>query len=354
MRVMGIETSCDETAAGVVDVLADGRLQLVANVVHSQVGTHAAYGGVVPEVASREHVTRLVDVVERAGAEAGGLERIEGIAVTRGPGLLGCLLVGLQTAKGLALARNLPWVGVHHLEGHLSAALLDAAPPSYPHVALVVSGGHTNLYQVRDFGDYTVLGRTRDDAAGEAFDKVAKILGLGYPGGIRIERAAEGGRCDGVPLPRGIPAKKSYEFSFSGLKTAAAQHVQHAGGRLTGAALRDFCASVQEAIADILSKKAVLAARRLGVPGVVLAGGVAANTRLRELLTQRCADKGLWAYLPPKPLCTDNGAMIAAAGAMRLARGEASDWETSARSRWPLTEATDASVPQLAGQGAPR
>jgi N6-L-threonylcarbamoyladenine synthase len=331
VKVLGIESSCDETAAAVVD---DGP-RIISNIVHSQVATHAAFGGVVPEVASREHVARIVDIVTRATDSAGGLDAVDAIAVTQGPGLVGSLLVGLQLAKGLALARGLPWIGINHLEGHLSAALLADTPPTYPHVALVVSGGHTHLYEVRRFGDYRLLGGTRDDAAGEAFDKVAKILGLGYPGGVRIEQTGRGGDPAAVRLPRALPGK-SLDFSFSGLKTAAGEYVRRHGGGLEGDALRDFCASLQEAIADVLTKKAVAAAVAIGVPGVVLAGGVAANTRVRELLTQRAAKKGLWAFAPPKPLCTDNAAMIAAAGYMRLKGGERSPFRVSARSRWPL------------------
>ncbi|MBI5510815.1 MAG: tRNA (adenosine(37)-N6)-threonylcarbamoyltransferase complex transferase subunit TsaD [Deltaproteobacteria bacterium] len=341
MRVLGIESSCDETAAAVVE-RSQGGLSIVANVVHSQVEAHAPFGGVVPEIASREHVARIVDVVERALAGAGGIETIDAIAVTRGPGLIGSLLVGLQVAKGLAMARRLPWVGVNHLEGHLSAALLADTPPPYPHVALVVSGGHSNLYLVSGFGSYRHLGGTRDDAAGEAFDKVAKLLGLGYPGGVRVEATAKGGDPGAVSLPRSLPAKKSYDFSFSGLKTAAAVRLKRTGVP-EGRALSDFCASLQEAIADVLTKKAVLAAKKHKVGGVVLAGGVAANTRLRELMVERCEAKGLWAFVPPKALCTDNAAMIAAVGLLRLEHGERSAFDTSALSRWPLGDAGELS-----------
>ena len=334
MKVLGIETSCDETAAAVVEVGP----RIVTNIIHSQVETHAKFGGVVPEIASREHIQKIVDVVQRAVSPVGGIEAIDGVAVTTGPGLVGCLLVGTQVAKGIALAREIPMVSVNHLEGHISAALLSDTAPPYPHVALVVSGGHTHLYHVRTFGSYDQLGATRDDAAGEAFDKVAKFLGLGYPGGIHVDRLAQLGNPKAVKLPRGMNTTKHFDFSFSGLKTAGVNYVRENGGVLKGEKLHDFCASLQEAIADILTKKAVAAALHVGAPGVVLAGGVAANSRVRSLMEERCRKKGLWSFLPPKPLCTDNAAMIAAAGLRRLQAGEESPATIEVRSRWPLTD----------------
>ncbi len=333
MNVLGIESSCDETAAAVV---GDGP-RLVTSIIHSQVATHARFGGIVPEVASREHVARIVDVTERA-LEGVGMDHIDAIAVTRGPGLVGSLLVGLHFAKGLAMARGIPWLGVNHLEGHLAAALLCDPPPTIPHLALLVSGGHTQLYDVRAFGRYAVVGGTRDDAAGEAFDKIAKLLGLGYPGGLRIEQASAGGDPAAIALPRGMPSTRSFDLSFSGLKTAAAEYIARRGGKLEGQELADFCASAQEAICDILTRKAVAAAASVRAPGIVLAGGVAANKRLRELLDERTKQRGLWSFAPPKSLCTDNAGMIAAAGWMRLKQGEASAWEDSALSRWPLDD----------------
>ena len=340
MRVLGIESSCDETAVAVVSLNDRPHPELLSNVVHSQTEVHARYGGVVPEVASREHVDRIVQVALEALRPVGGLECIEGIAVTSGPGLLGALLVGLQFAKGLALARNIPWIGIHHLEGHLSAALLSKEPPPYPHLALVVSGGHSSLYEVQAFGRYSFLGGTRDDAAGEAFDKIAKMLGLGYPGGARMEREGQGGNAQAIAMPRALKNKKLPEFSFSGLKTFAAEHLR-AHGIPQGQGMRDFCASAQEAICDILSEKAVLQAEQHGLPGVVLAGGVAANLRLRALVEERCRSAGLWCFAPAKSLCTDNAAMIAAAGAMRLKLGQCSGWDHPARSRWSLEDVND-------------
>ena len=340
MRVLAIESSCDETAAAVVE---DGPT-LVSNVVHTQMSVHAAFGGVVPEVAAREHMVHLVEVVRRAVKDVGGLGAIDGIAVTQGPGLLGALLVGLQMAKGLALARNVPWLGINHLEGHLAAADLCADKPSGPHVALVVSGGHTHLYHVPEAGCYRLLGATRDDAAGEAFDKVAKMLGLGYPGGPALEAAAVGGDPHSIPLPRAwlgpkraLPGKKmSLDFSFSGLKTAAQDVMAKHPLPWSQTFRQNFCASLQEAIVEVLCHKAVAAASEVGAHGIILAGGVAANGRLRQLLGDRAQAAGLFAFAPPKALCTDNAAMIAAAGWRRLKAGEHSPPGTSARARWPL------------------
>ncbi len=331
MFVLGIETSCDDTAAALV---SDGP-SLETNVVYSQVATHERFGGIVPEIASREHINRIVTVVRSALEPIGGIEKVDGIAVTTGPGLIGSLLVGSQFAKGLAFARDIPWIGINHLEGHLAAALLADDKPTYPHCALIVSGGHTHLFKVPAFGQYECIGATLDDAAGEAFDKIAKLLGLGYPGGIAIDKNAAEGDPHKIAFPRALPNKKVFDFSFSGLKTAARERLQKEG-QPEGQDLKDFCASVQEAIADVLTKKAIHAAKAHNLDGIILAGGVAANSRLRALMQERCDANGLWTFLPPRPLCTDNAGMIASAGWMRLQRGESSPWSHGAKSRWPL------------------
>jgi N6-L-threonylcarbamoyladenine synthase len=323
MLVLGVETSCDETAAAVVE---DGR-HIRSDVVASQVMVHAAYGGVVPEVASRQHLATVLPVMRRAVADAGvTLDAIDGFAVTCGPGLVGALLVGVETTKALAHALGRPCVGVHHHEGHLAAVFLDhpgglGAAPSFPHVALLVSGGHTLLARVDSPGRARVLGETRDDAAGEAFDKVAKLLGLGYPGGVAIDRLARDGDPQAHRFPRALPGREDLDFSFSGLKTAVAVHLGDAPPP-AGAALADLCASFQAAVVDVLVRKARRAVAREGVRDLVVCGGVAANAGLRAALVAAAADDGFALHVPAPRLCTDNGAMIAAAGHQRLARGE--------------------------------
>lgn len=323
MLILGIETSCDETAASVVS--DDGRI--LSNVVATQVPVHARYGGVVPELASRNHLLDALPAIERALSDAGiTLDDIGAVAVTRGPGLIGSLLVGLQTAKTLAWARGLPLVGVDHVEAHITAALLGPAPPEMPYVALAVSGGHTSLTLVEDIGRYTVLGHTLDDAAGEAFDKVAKMMALPYPGGVAIDHLSEGGDPRAVDLPRAMMARGNLDFSFSGLKTAARYHIEGRGGTVDDPQERaDLAASVQEAIVDALAEKTARAAESVGVTSVVVAGGVAANRRLRARALEVCAERGLRLTLTPLPLCTDNAAMVAGLGARLLARGGAAD-----------------------------
>jgi N6-L-threonylcarbamoyladenine synthase len=318
MIVLGIESSCDETAAA---VLEDGR-RVRSSVVASQDAVHAPYGGVVPELASRRHLEVIVPVVERALAEAGvRLPDLDGIAVTHGPGLVGSLLVGCSLAKSLAWAHRRPLVGVNHLEGHIFAASLTDDPPSYPFLALVVSGGHTALYQAAAPLSYTLVGQTRDDAAGEAFDKVAKLLGLGFPGGPIIERVARAGSPNAIPFPLAQITNQAPDFSFSGLKTAVSLHVKR-NQPLGEAEIADVAASFQAAAVKMLVRKTVRAALALGVHRIVVTGGVAANTALRQGLAAVAAEHDFKLHIPPPRLCTDNAAMIAAAGTARLLAGE--------------------------------
>jgi N6-L-threonylcarbamoyladenine synthase len=339
MRVLAIETSCDDTAAAVLD---DGGVR--ASIVASQDGIHAKYGGIVPELASRQHLVAILPVIRRALDEAGvGLDDIEGIAATHGPGLVGSLLVGLQVAKGIAFDRGLPFVGVNHLEGHLLAILLDH-PVAFPYLGLLVSGGHTSLYLVEDLGRYRQLGRTRDDAAGEAFDKGAKMLGLGFPGGREIDRRAAAGNREAIRFPRASLKRGQYDFSFSGVKTALRQHVLDTGmgsvdgGAFTGdaAALADVCASFQEAIVDMLLGPTLKAARDLAVGSIVVSGGVSANGRLRAKMAEAGAADGCEVAFPRFAYCTDNAAMIGYAGRMRLLRGERHDLELNASATLPI------------------
>jgi len=327
MLVLGIETSCDETGVAVVE--STGRV--LSDVVHSQVAVHAPFGGIVPELASRDHLKNGRPVLSAALEKAGvTLADIDGIAVTARPGLSGALLVGVQLARGLAWATGKPVVGVDHLVGHLLAVYLRYAdlelppPPELPFVALLASGGHTALYRVDGMSLSQVheLGATRDDAAGEAFDKVAKLLGLGYPGGPVVDRLAKEGNPNAIPLSKPMPGKRTLEFSFSGLKTNVARWVEQNGRPGDDQTLRDVCATFQRRVVDTLVKKAVLAARQEEVGSLVLAGGVAANRELRERATAAGEKAGLRVVIPPLRACTDNAAMIAFAGAQRLQAGE--------------------------------
>jgi len=316
MKILGIETSCDETAVAVV---VDGA-RILSNQIASQVEIHARYGGIVPEVASRQHILAIIPIVEQAMAEAeSGWDDIDAIAVTMGPGLAGSLLVGVNVAKAIALARGLPFIGVNHLEGHIYANWLNNrdsdVAPLFPVVCLIVSGGHSDLVLMRGHGDYVLLGRTRDDAAGEAFDKAARVLDLGYPGGPAIERAAENG-TDSLGLPRAW-MKGTNDFSFSGVKTALLRLAE--GGKIPSSA--DAAASFQQAVVDVLVAKTVAVAREHGVKQILLAGGVASNKLLRSRLAQ---DSPLPVLIPEPILCTDNAAMIAACGYYRLQVGRIS------------------------------
>ncbi len=332
MLCLGIETSCDETAAAVV---RDGRVAL-SDVVSTQIDIHRRWGGVIPELASRNHVLQVMPVIDEALKRAQvWLGDLDVIAVTSGPGLQGALLVGLQVAKSLSLASGVPLVGVNHLEGHLLAIRLAADAPEPPFLGLVVSGGHTTLYEVPAFGTYLKLGSTRDDAAGEAYDKVARLLGLPYPGGQPIDELAQQGDPKAIAFPRALKSHEILDWSFSGLKTAVLHHVQ-THGLPTGQALADVCASFQEAVADALTKKVMLGAKKAGATQLVLCGGVAANSRLRALAQERADEAGLKLYLPPKRLCTDNGAMIAVAGAEAFRRGVRSELSLNAEPSWRL------------------
>jgi len=333
MRIIGIETSCDETAVAVYDDSAG----LLSHRLHSQVALHQAYGGVVPELASRDHVRRLLPLVGEALEAAGaGRGSIDGIAYTAGPGLIGALLVGACFARTLAYAWDRPAVAVHHLEGHLLAPLLEADPPAFPFLALLVSGGHTQLIDVRALGDYRLLGETLDDAAGEAFDKTAKLLGLPYPGGPAIARLAEQGHAGAYLFPRPMLDRPGLEFSFSGLKTAALVALR---GRSPDERMRaDVARGFEEAIVETLAEKTRRALRASGLTRLVVAGGVGANRRLRARLAAVAQDCGVRLYFPRAEFCTDNAAMIALAGCLRLRRGERQGLAFGARARWDLGE----------------
>jgi len=327
--ILGIETSCDETAAAVV---RDGK-EILSGVVASQVSIHAPYGGVVPELASRKHLEYIIPVIESALERAGvSAKDLDALAVTQGPGLVGALLVGLSAAKAMAYALDKPLIAVNHLEGHIQAAFLSSSIPEDPFICLVVSGGHTSLYRVEPDGGARLLGATRDDAAGEAFDKIAKLLGIGYPGGVAIDKLASGGNPESIQFPRSRLEKESFEFSFSGLKTAAANLIRShgppadkkrctPGERLAGDELKtrerytleDFAASFQEAIVDVLVEKTVKAAKQHGLSAMAAVGGVAANSRLRARLAHEAASENFRLYLPPVRFCTDNAVMIASA-----------------------------------------
>ncbi|HEX8951344.1 MAG TPA: tRNA (adenosine(37)-N6)-threonylcarbamoyltransferase complex transferase subunit TsaD [Polyangia bacterium] len=332
MLVLGLESSCDETAAALVE---DG-VRVRGDAVASQVAVHAEWGGVVPEIASRHHVMNLIPVLQTALERAGArLDDVDGIAVTRGPGLVGALLVGVQAAKAIAYARGLPLVGVNHLEGHLCAIFLEnPAPPPFPHLALLVSGGHSELVAVSDFGRYRLLGATRDDAAGEAFDKVGKMLGLGYPAGPTIDELAQTGDPSAYTLPRPMRGR-GLDFSFSGMKTAVLTIVQHHGVP-TGQALADLCASFQASVIDQLVRKTRAAIEQHHVKQLQVAGGVAANRGLRAAVGALCDELGVELFVPSPARCTDNAAMIAAAGYWRLARGERADLTLNATASLPL------------------
>ena len=343
MRVLGFETSCDETGVAVYDTDRG----LLAHALHSQVQMHEAYGGVVPELASRDHVRRVVPLTQSVLGQVGlALRDLDGLAYTQGPGLAGALLVGAGVASALGYALGKPVIGVHHLEGHLLSPLLADPKPAFPFVALLVSGGHSQLFEVAGVGRYRLLGDTQDDAAGEAFDKTAKLLGLGYPGGPALARLASHGRAGAIKLPRPMLGSDNLDFSFSGLKTAVATLVRREAGdgdpsTLPDARKADVAREFQAAIVDVLVAKSIAALDSTGHRSLIIAGGVGANAELRERLRIEVGRRGGAVFYPDPAFCTDNGAMIALVGALRLAANRASDYAFTVKPRWPLESLTE-------------
>lgn len=338
---MTLESSCDETSAALI---RDGRT-ILSNAISSQIPIHRRFGGVVPELASRNHVLAISQVIDDALSAAGcTLEDLDAIGVTSGPGLTGSLLVGIETAKALSYALDIPCVGLNHLEGHLTAVLLEHPQcpdaPQFPYIGLVASGGHSDLYLVRGMGDYTILGRTRDDAAGEAFDKVAKMLGLPYPGGVEIDRLAAQGNPEAIDFPRPMWTRKNLDFSFAGLKTAVLTHLQtHGTPAADSQEIRDLCASFQAAVVDVLVMKTIAAATQQRVPRIVLSGGVACNSHLRAAMKERAGQKKLDVFLAPAALCTDNAAMLGPAAhhrSLALSGAGFTQFDLQAESSMPL------------------
>ena len=335
MIVLGIETSCDETGIA----LYHTEKGLLAHALHSQIKMHAEYGGVVPELASRDHIRRVLPLTQSVLHEAGlTLRDIDAIAYTQGPGLAGALLVGTSVAESLAFTLNIPAIGVHHLEGHLLAPLLEESPPPFPFVALLVSGGHTQLMRVSGIGEYELLGDTLDDAAGEAFDKTAKLLGLPYPGGPAVSKLAETGRPKSLKLPRPMLNSGDLNFSFSGLKTAVLTAANNSAQ--DDASKADIAHAFQEAVVEVLTAKCINALGQCGLDRLIVSGGVGANKRLREALGLAAQKRGFAVFYPRLEFCTDNGAMIAFAGAMRLKNAAAGDHGFTVRPRWDLAELT--------------
>ena len=322
MNILAIESSCDETAAAVVQ---DGR-KVLSNIISSQIEIHKLYGGVVPEIASRKHIEKVIQVVDEALKEASlTMNEIDAVAVTYGPGLVGALLVGVSAAKSIAFAHNKPLIGVHHIEGHISANYIENQELEPPFLCLVVSGGHTNLVIVKDYGEYEVLGKTRDDAAGEAFDKVARAIGLGYPGGPKIQKISEEGNKDAIAFPRAKVADSPFDFSFSGLKSSVLNYINSCEMKGEEINKADIAASFQEAVVDVLVSHTIEGAKQLGFKKIAMAGGVASNIALREEMKEACERRGFKFYYPSPILCTDNAAMIGAAAYYDYKKGLISD-----------------------------
>ena len=340
MRILAIETSCDETGVAIYDE----EKGLIANQLHTQIALHADYGGVVPELASRDHIRKLAPLLQAALQEANLTAKdIDGVAYTCGPGLVGALLVGSTVARSLAYAWNVPAIGIHHMEGHLLAPMLEENPPHFPFVALLVSGGHTQLVRVDGVGRYELLGESIDDAAGEAFDKTAKLLGLDYPGGAALARLASNGTPNRFAFPRPMTDRPGLDFSFSGLKTFAANtlhQVMQEEGELTEQSKADIAYAFQEAVVDTLAIKCKRALKQTGLKRLVIAGGVSANKQLRQTLAELMQQLGGEVFYPQPQFCTDNGAMIAYAGFLRLKQGQQQDLAIEVRPRWAMTELT--------------
>ena len=351
MRVLGIETSCDETGLAIVEVSGNNSFEIIGQALYSQIAMHQNYGGVVPELASRDHIKRIIPLINQVVKDSGAdLQSIDAIAYTQGPGLAGALLVGTSVAKALGMALGIPTIGIHHLEGHLLSPLLGQKYPlEFPFIALLVSGGHTQLMLVKGLGQYIILGETLDDAAGEAFDKTAKLLGLPYPGGPQVSALAESGQSERFNFPRPMLHSKDLDFSFAGLKTAVLTQVKKLGGteNLEPSAKADIAASFVAAITEVITEKCIAALKTHEQQHLIVAGGVGANVQLRERLNHACELIGAKVHYPPLHLCTDNGAMIAFAGAMRLAQNPSlatSSRSFDVRPRWPLDQLDEISA----------
>ena len=333
MRILAIESSCDETAAAVVE----NRINVLSNVINTQIELHKLYGGVVPEIASRNHIENISTVVDKAIYESGlSFDEIDAIAVTYGPGLVGALLAGVSYAKGLAYALNKPLIPVHHIKGHISANYIETPELKPPFICLVASGGHSHIVNVKGYAEYEVLARTRDDAAGEAFDKVSRVLGFGYPGGPAIQKAAEKGNSDAIHFPRVNLKDKGFDFSFSGVKTAVLNYINNAEQKGEEINKYDIAASFQEAVVDVLSEHLIECAKLTGADKVALAGGVAANVPLRERVKNKAAEAGMGFYFPNMKLCTDNAAMIGCAAFAEYENGAVADLSLNAIANLPL------------------